>query len=281
MEYGADIWVLYPKLGLEGALRAMEDLGLRYLEYPYELFREVGPEGIETRVVEVANVAESYDLVPYQLHAEYGDICFELSSLDESARGSAFKRLCRWVGYASKLGVRVLVVHAAFPKPVPSMRYDRVVKRVMELNASYIRELARLAEDHGVVVAVENCMEPWFCSSPPDLLFLLESVNSEHVGVCVDTGHFNVNSIDPADAIRKLSKYIAATHLHDNDGRRDQHMPPLTGSIDWGRVVEAFREVDYRGPLVYEFGSFGGQSPRNVVEMLRLVTEYLRRLASR
>lgn len=279
MRFGADIWVLYPKLGLEDTLRVMEDLELRYIEYPYELFKSSRPEDVEARVAEVAGVAESYSLIPYQLHAEYGDICFELSSPDEGVRGSAFRRLCRWIEYASKLGVRVLVVHAAFPRPSLDMRYDEVVKRIIELNVSYVRELAKLAEDHGVIVAVENCMEPWFCSSPQDLLLLMEAAASEHVGVCVDTGHFNVNSINPADAIRRLSGYIVATHLHDNDGRHDQHLPPLSGNIDWRGVMGAFREAGYEGPLIYEFGSFGGQSPRNVVETLKLVTEYLKALA--
>ena len=158
--------MLYPKLSLEDTLRTLEELGLKYVEYPYELFK--GAESIEARIAEVVSTAESFDLIPYQLHAEYGDICFELSSLDEGVRSSAFKRLCRWIEYASKLGVRVLVVHAAFPRPSLDTRYDEVIKRVIELNVSYVKKLAKLAEDYGMVVAVENCVEPWFCSSPPD-----------------------------------------------------------------------------------------------------------------
>lgn len=279
MEFGADVWVLYPKLGLEGTLKALEALGLRYIEYPYELFKGLEPEGIEARIEEVANAAKLYNLKPYQLHAEYGAINFELSSPEEGVRDAAFRRLCRWIEYASKLEVRSLVVHAAFAKPLPRMRYDNVVKRVIDLNIRYLRGMGKLAEDHGVIVAVENCVEPWFCSSPLDLLYLIEAVGSESVEACVDTGHFNVNSIDPAEAIKLLSGHVAATHIHDNNGRYDQHLPPLLGSVDWRETLKAFTDAGFAGPLIYEFNSFEGQAPSNAVEMLKLVTQHLRMLS--
>jgi len=270
--------VLYPKLGLEATLEALERASLRYVEYPYEMFKDLRPEELEARLAQVAEAAGCYRVVPYQLHAEYGSVNFELSSPDEGVRSAALRRMLRWVEYAARLGVRVLVVHAAFPKPAPDARYDEVLRRVIELNVQYLGELARRAEDLGVLVAVENCVEPWFCSSPPDLLFLMESVGSASLGVCVDTGHFNANSIDPAYAVERLAGHVVATHVHDNDGRHDQHLPPLLGSIDWARVVAAFRGSGCRAPLIYEFHSLGGQSPQNAVETLRVVTSYLRSL---
>ena len=272
------MWVLYPKLGLEATLEIFEELGLRYLEYPYELFRDFEPEGVRARVSEVAGIAESFNLVPYQLHAEYGDVCFELASLDEGVRSSAFARIARWVEYAAELGVKVLVVHAAFPKPLLEASYDKVVERIVEIDVAYLRDLSRVGEDHGVVIAVENCVEPWFCSSPADLLLLMERVSSDHVGVCLDTGHLNVNGLDVASAVRVLASHMVATHLHDNDGRRDLHLPPLSGCIDWRGVMKAFSESGYKGPLIYEFSSPEGQSARNAVEVIKLVTWYLRGL---
>ena len=29
---------------------------------------------------------------------------------------------------------------------------------------------------------------------------------------------------------------IVTCHLHDNDGSRDQHLPPGKGNIDWNRI---------------------------------------------
>lgn len=277
MKLGSDLWVLYPKLGLEKTLELFEEMGLEYFEYPYEMFKDA--EDVGRRIAEAREAAGSYKLVPYQLHAEYGDVNFELSAPDPSVRRRALNRLKRWVEYASQLEVEVLVVHAAFPRPSLAARYDEVIRRVVKLNLRYAKALARAGEKEGVTIALENCVEPWFCSSPLDLLYLVEEVGSERFKVCVDTGHFNVNSIDPAEAIEKLSGHIAATHIHDNDGKRDQHLPPLSGCIDWRRVVTAFEAAGYGGPLIYEFGSPPGQSPSNAAETLKLVTEYLASLA--
>jgi len=74
-----------------------------------------------------------------------------------------------------------------------------------------------------------------------------------------------------------LAGHIRATHIHDNDGRRDQHLPPPSGSIGWREVVRAFHEAGCT-LLVYEFGGLEHQSPLNAVETLRLVTGYLRSL---
>lgn len=42
-----------------GTLKVLEDLGLRYVEYPYKLFKSGKPEDAEARVAEVAGVAEN------------------------------------------------------------------------------------------------------------------------------------------------------------------------------------------------------------------------------
>ena len=38
---------------------------------------------------------------------------------------------------------------------------------------------------------------------------------------------------DVIDAIETLSGLLVATHVHDNHGRRDEHLAPFEGTIDW------------------------------------------------
>ena len=275
MEFGLDIWLLYPSLGLEKTLETVEREGFRYIEYPYEMFRDAG-ENLMRRVKEVAEKAKSYSVKPYQVHGEYGSINFELTSGDPVSREKALGRMEEWLRYASMLEADVLVVHLGFPRPRLDETYDRVIEGVVELNVEIARRLAEVGEEYGVKVAFENCVEPWFGASPADLLLLLEEADVQGLGVCLDTGHLNVNGLDVAGSIRRLGDAIIATHLHDNDGRYDQHLPPLAGSIDWREVLKAFREIKFDKPLIYEFGSQRGQSPENIVATLRLVTGYLK-----
>lgn len=275
MEFGLDIWLLYPSLGLEKTLEAVEKEGFRYIEYPYEVFKDAG-EGLPQRVREVAEKARSYSVKPYQVHGEYGDINFELASPEPTLRMKALRRMEDWVGYASVLEADVLVAHLGFPRPRLYETYDRVIEDVIGLNVEVAGRLADVGEEYGVRVAFENCVEPWFGASPADLLHLLKRVDAQGIGVCLDTGHLNVNRLDVAESVRLLGGVIIATHLHDNDGRYDQHLPPLAGSIDWRETLKAFREIGFDKPLIYEFGGQRGQSPENILAALRLLTGYLK-----
>lgn len=64
------------------------------------------------------------------------------------------------------------------------------------------------------------------------------------MAVCLDTGHSNVLGISPADALRELGNSIKTLHVHDNDGRGDQHAAPFYGSIDWEDFRSVLKNID-------------------------------------
>ncbi len=45
---------------------------------------------------------------------------------------------------------------------------------------------------------------------------------------------------------------LRTTHVHDNDGRQDTHLPPGLGTLDWPAWLEALDAIDYRGPILLE-----------------------------
>ena len=109
--------------------------------------------------------------------------------------------------------------------------------------------LSDAAADAGMRIAVENC------GDLADLEFLVETVTSldrENVGFNVDTGHAVLRSMTPQQVITIMGKRLFTTHLQDNFGQRDDHLPPGSGTIDWPPVMQAFLEVDYQGMLMVE-----------------------------
>jgi sugar phosphate isomerase/epimerase len=45
---------------------------------------------------------------------------------------------------------------------------------------------------------------------------------------------------------------LSPTHVHDNNGRQDAHLPPGHGTVDWpgwGRMLDS---IGYAGPIVLE-----------------------------
>ena len=63
------------------------------------------------------------------------------------------------------------------------------------------------------------------------------------LGFCFDLGHANMNEGVEA-AYRIMESRIRSTHLHDNDGKADQHLFPFLsegGTIDWKKAMELLR----------------------------------------
>ena len=54
------------------------------------------------------------------------------------------------------------------------------------------------------------------------------------------------------EAIETCSGHIVTTHLHDNLGKRDEHLVPGEGAIDWEGVLMAFQKVGYDGAWIFE-----------------------------
>jgi sugar phosphate isomerase/epimerase len=96
-----------------------------------------------------------------------------------------------------------------------------------------------------------------------ELLEVVEEVDPDSLGVCLDFGHANMQrqfAID--EAIRELGEFLIATHIHDNEGASDQHMIPLMGSIEWQSAIAALSDIGYDRPLILELG---GTSTGNAI----------------
>jgi len=165
----------------------------------------------------------------------------------ESAGGleQSLKVVEEWVRRCRDLGIAVLVCH---PFTAKGLSWEDLEC----LNLAAYRRLARVAEDCGVMLAVEN-MGRGYGSLASHLLRLVEEL-SPSVAVCVDTGHANIEAYRGAvhRLVEEVGRAIAATHVSDNDGSGDQHLFPGKGTIRWGEVLAALEAVGYRKPLNLE-----------------------------
>ena len=57
---------------------------------------------------------------------------------------------------------------------------------------------------------------------------------------------------DQTDAISRIGKSLAATHIHDNFGNDDHHLIPGNGITNWKIVMPALKMIGYDGPLMLE-----------------------------
>ncbi len=129
-----------------------------------------------------------------------------------------------------------------------------------------LEELIVFARQRGVEILLEN--------TPNDLSSAerLELFNSEthlNMNYVFDTGHAHIgNGIANEFAIMKPR--IRSLHVHDNDGRTDQHLFPMAegGTIDWTATMELLRSCPGQYPLLLEL--------REVAEMRNPIGEIAR-----
>ncbi len=207
-----------------------------------------------------------------QVHAPYGELDEMLA--DPTRRDRGLEIVLNYVKFCNAIECPVLVMHVPLRKLRLEETYAEYTERLRESTRSVIRLLDRELTKYGIKIAFENRLEQVFGSSPRDIAMLIEEENAENFGICLDTGHANVNKLDPASIVEMYGKYIIATHVHDNDGSQDKHLPPLTGSISWKKFVQAVRRYCPNVPLILEV-----EAPENCAEnvllLCKLVMRYL------
>jgi sugar phosphate isomerase/epimerase len=170
------------------------------------------------------------------------------AAADDASRLEAVAECVKALDLARTVPFRYLVVHLGVPAFLASGDADNssaAARRSLE-------EIVAAAAPLGVQVAVE--VIPNGLSTPDRLVQLLDDdldLPAPGAGICLDTGHAALMG-DLADAIDTVSGGLVTIHAHDNHGRRDDHLVPFDGRIDWPTALMTLEKVGYEGVLVFE-----------------------------
>ena len=111
--------------------------------------------------------------------------------------------------------------------------------------AEALKRADRIAQDHKIVLAVENHKD----YRTDELIDVLKGVSSEWIGVCLDTGNNLALLEDPLAAVVALAPFARTVHLKDigveesKDGFRMAEVPLGRGFFDLPRMVAAVRQA--------------------------------------
>ncbi|AMD30665.1 MAG: sugar phosphate isomerase/epimerase family protein [Acidilobus sp.] len=252
--------MIYRSLLPADAVTRLHNMGVDYYELSYDNF--LNRRGQEDALLEDTQASlKRQGLSPSSVHLPY-----DKQTLDMLAQGKegAFTRMIRWMRAAREMGASIAVIHT-----LPLRHSDEAVAA----NISALSRLAREARDLGLTLAVENRLEGDIVGSTVDELIKIAG-SVEGLRLCVDIGHLNVNSKDPPEEISKVAEagLIAEVHAHDNDGYSDDHMPPMTGTVDWFRVAGSL--VHFDGQLTYEVSCSGPEAKcNNYVRLIKMVNK--------
>jgi sugar phosphate isomerase/epimerase len=84
-----------------------------------------------------------------------------------------------------------------------------------------------------------------------DLAALVSELDHPGLGLALDTGHANLGE-GVAHETTAAGSLLATTHVHDNNGRQDSHLPPGHGTVDWAEWGRTLDSIGYAGPIVLE-----------------------------
>src|SRR5262249_22205247 len=130
---------------------------------------------------------------------------------------------------------------------VPAVVTPRVSHRqAYERSQAAIRQLVPMAEEHKIVLAIE---EVWnrFLLSAPEFARYVDEFQSPWVKAYFDVGNV-VEFGYPQEWVHELGPRIAKVHIKEYT-KKDRFNPKLGDGkeIDWPAVRQALIDVDYRG----------------------------------
>jgi sugar phosphate isomerase/epimerase len=176
---------------------------------------------------------------------------FSNAASDESRRRAAVAETEAALAVAAQIPFHYLVVHLG----VPSSEQSSTSDNHGEAARRSVEEIALAAARVHVRVALE--VIPNTLSDAATLARLLEEqLEGLDVGVCLDYGHAHMMG-DLGEAIEELSGHLWTTHVHDNNGKKDDHLIPYAGTIDWDAAMMETQKIGYDGVLMFEVADTG------------------------
>ncbi|RLB07347.1 MAG: sugar phosphate isomerase/epimerase [Deltaproteobacteria bacterium] len=205
-------------------LLARQDEAIRRKIHPEIYFDSFALDKCRDEDVRRLGEALSLSDISYTFHAPYMDLA--PGGVDSKIRMATRERLEEILHLAALIRPKVVVCHPGYDK----WRYGEFQDLWFKGSVEMWAPLVKRAEDLGVTLALENVFE----EGPETLEMLLEAINSPHFGFCFDTGHWLVfGKIGWEEWIRRLGNRLVEVHIHDNNGKEDQHLPPGDGKFDF------------------------------------------------
>lgn len=187
----------------------------------------------------------------FTVHPPAWDI--NLTAEMEDLRKVAFQIHQDTLKFSADIGAAHMVFHPGFSGS-PCFSKKTAQARAHEAVCS----LAEIANKCGVKLAFENVgYHGQSIYTEEEYSHALDQVDPI-VGYLIDTGHANVNHWDIKSLIVKVSSRLIGYHIHDNNGKSDQHLPMGMGTIGWDEIYKAMikvHSVDFDYVLEYAPGT--------------------------
>ncbi len=242
------------------AVRAYKGSGFKYLDYSFYYDHKGNSPFLldderhwQDQVKAAIDAADECGFTFVQAHAPGYN---PLSSMDYE---SCMRAMTRSVEACHLLNIPVIVMHTSYGR---QHLYPMDKAKYFEYNRGFVGRMLETAEKYGVTVCIENTSSGnmgdfYFPRTPAEMNDFIEYMDHPLLGCCWDTGHAVMEGkSDQYDDLKELGGNLKAVHIHDNNMRSDQHLPPYCGKLQLDRFIEGLIAINYQGAFTFESDGF-------------------------
>ncbi|MGD0921629.1 MAG: sugar phosphate isomerase/epimerase family protein [Terriglobia bacterium] len=173
-------------------------------------------------------------------------------------RPARIDHLKRASDFAKKCGIPALHTHCGF---IPENPNDPVYRETVQA----IREVVSHCKENGQMFLYETGQE-----TPITLLRMMQDVNLDNQGVNLDPANLILyGKANPVDALDVFGTLVRGVHAKDGLYPTDPHhlgqeVPIGEGKVNFPRLIQRLKELNYRGPITIEREIEGPQQTEDI-----------------
>ncbi len=234
----------------EEKLAPLAKAGLDYLEYTGNYVFHMRTYDFPKNAEKILETVRKSGLEPWSFHLPFSRNKLDISYTDKELRAITICTHKTLINAAARAGAKIIVLHPSSEPIADDIRPER-----MRLAREAIIELARVAEENGVKLAVENLPRSCLTRTSDEMIELVKDTGA---GMIFDTNHNLIeDNVDYINRVADAGIEILSVHIsdyyRDEEGVLDErHTLPGTGINKWNDIIDALVARGYEGPLMYE-----------------------------
>ena len=264
----------------EERIKFAQEAGFDAVEIGVGAERPLDPATVtDDELKAVKEVLDRHGIMATVLHGEnYADP-------DPAVAEKAQKNFARAVAISEVFGTKIVSLNAWVPR-------DASLEEKLSFYKKVFGGFAKIAEDHGVKIAIENCPHGLanIAYTPAMWERIFDLVPSKAIGLEFDPSHLVWLHVDYWKALREFADRVYCFHAKDTEVfpeilERDgiyertwwRFRMPGRGVVNWQKVMGFLQDIGYQGPVHIEHEDPVYHGDR-FEEGLRIGLKYLRQV---
>jgi len=165
----------------------------------------------------------------------------QTSSPIKSIRDSVVNEVEKYLKTFNQLEVKKVTIHANWFVNLFS------VEESINFQIYTLKNIVQKAKKYGIKIMFEPIDTKY--DNIKNVSKILNKIKGLYLHL--DIGHANISENEIEDWIKKFHKKIIHIHLHDNNGKMDQHKSIGKGNINWKKVIKTLKKY-YDGTITLE-----------------------------